>query len=296
MIKDRSDEYDEGCVICGVMSLLLSGILYAVLSLFFNESLAIRSAYLVLSGYILFFMCSLSCFLSSCVSISHNIRRGIVLIWISCSATIISWLFLRILGHSLPTMALPIQLGVISGLAVTAFDILSDWIAELYPETRSWYISLASGMGILGTCVILVLDKRLLPEWNLLFWGVFLAFFGKRKKLYRALYPWVFGLFSVLYFNILVEGENLPQAVMDILFIVLLWLEWDSLPRESRRFRAIWPVLKQIAIWIFLAMAGVLLAQMMSDATIMLIDRSFRGIAMIGFAMLVVFLRKSNRF
>ncbi|WP_301860394.1 hypothetical protein, partial [uncultured Megasphaera sp.] len=68
------------------------------------------------------------------------------------------------------------------------------------------------------------------------------------------------------------------------------------LPRESIRFQAVWSVVKSMALWLLLALAGVLLAQMMSDASIALLTRSLRGLAIIGLALMLVVWRKSNRY
>lgn len=304
MKQDIYDDYKDytadGIVVLayGVLALVYGITAYALLYLFFNEDLAIRSTYFVLSGYALFCVCAASYRLSSSAAYSYAVRQGIILLWMSCGAAIAIWAFLHALEYSFHTMALPVQLGMMSGLAVTALTILADWEAKLYPQIRSWYVSLFAGMGFLGTCIVAVIDKSLglLPQWYIVFWGLFLVFVGKRQSIYKVMnYFWGFWFVSAVGWHIIVKGENLVYATMYIPIGVLVLLFCNFFPRESIRFQAIWSALKRVAIWLLLALVGVLLAQMMSDNSIALVTRSLRGLAMIGFAMLLVVWRKSSR-
>lgn len=296
MSKDMYDECDGYYVVNGMAALIFGAVAHAVLYLIFDEDRAIHSTYFVLSGYILLCMCSVCRRLSFSAAYSHAVRQGLVLLWISCGATVISWSFLHVLEYSFHTMALPVQLGVLSGLAVTAIDTLSDWGVKLYPQIRSWYISLFAGMGLLGTCIVGVIDKGLLPEWNLLFWGLFLVFVGKRQETYTSvLYSWGLWIALGFYWQVIIKEADLVSASMYVPIAVFVLLFFDFLPRESIRFQVIWSVVKRMALWLLMALVSVLLAQMMSDASIALLTRSLRGLAMIGFALMLIVWRKSNR-
>lgn len=297
MNKDMYDEYDGYYVVNGMAALIFGAVAHAVLYLIFDEARAVHSTYFVLSGYVLLCLCSVCRRLSFSAAYSYAVRQGLVLLWMSCGATVISWAFLHILEYSFHTMALPVQLGVISGLAVTVIDTLSDWGVKLYPQIRSWYISLFAGMGLLGTCIVVVIDKGLLPEWNFLFWGLFLVFIGKRQETYTSvLYSWGLWISLGFYWQVIIKEADLVSASMYVPIAVFVLLFFDFLPRESIRFQVIWAALKRMVVWLLMALVSVLLAQMMSDASIALLTRALRGLAMIGFALMLVVWRKSNRF
>ena len=295
MDMDMDRDVYEDWVTDGVVTGAVGLVLYAGLYLVFNEALAARSAYFILCGYVLFFVTGLCNYLDTCWKGSRIAYRGLLWLCMSCGATISCWAFLHVLGHSFPTMALPVWMGITTGLAVMVLDILSDWGDTLYPQVCRNYLLVFLAVWNMVNIIYFFAGHVVLTGWNILFWGIFLALFGKNRDICKQLQRCGGGFVVWSILDVLQDKDMLVTALI-ILLLIPFFLFWQFLPKEFIRFQVIWSVVKRMAVWLLMALVSVLLAQMMSDASIDLLTRSLRGLAMIGFAIMLVVWRKSNCF